>query len=205
MNFIDREQRMLQLIDQYREDECRKLQRQTRDTVAHILAEARAEARTRLRRAIVAERQRQQLRLGHAQANLVTQRRRHDQTRLRRLLHQAWALLGPELGERWRDQTWRRQWVKVCARQAAVLLSDGDWRVEHPPLWDASDRDVFLDALANRVSRAPSFAPNPALTAGLVIQAERVVLDLSDAGLLADRSLIESRLLALYRELETPT
>ena len=152
-----------------------------------VLRHARKAARRRVATAIAEERAAFAARVGAAEARVATARRMADQRRFKALVAEGWAALTPALLARWRDATQRREWIQAALEQGMAILPRGPWRVDVPADWSEPDR--------TQVGIESSFATDPAIAAGLRITSGKVELDATLAGLLADRLLVEGRLL----------
>jgi hypothetical protein len=160
---------------------------------AELQAQARAQARARMRQTYAEQRRLLQEGVSAAQARLATQRRRHAQQRSAALLQLAWAQLPQALQARWQQPASRAAWVARVVAAARAHLPRGAWQVVHPADWPAAEQQ----ALAQGLAVAPRFEPDARLPAGLKIAAGGAIVDGTLAGLLADRTDLEARLLRL--------
>jgi hypothetical protein len=197
MSLEDTEKRLVELVDDWSDEECLRLLDRARDEALALLRTGYGRARRHLREAVEAERTRARTRISTARAELETLRRRHRQHLGALLLAAARERLPEVLSERWADAGARAAWIRTTATQALARLPRGRWVVRHALCFHASDYDTLLQALGDLGAREPELVSDPGLDAGLVIECAGVRLDASVGGLLADREAIEARLLAL--------
>jgi hypothetical protein len=197
MNLDERVNGLLRLVEDYRDAECRTLLAAARAEAGEILARAYGRERQRLHERVAAERAAARGRIQAARAERDTRLRGGAERANARLLALAWPRLGPALIERWQDPQCRRAWALGALGQARRALPPGPWTVRHAPGWPDGERQSPVDELDLGPEAEPDFLEDPALAAGLIVECRGAALDASLGGLLADRSRIESRLLAL--------
>ena len=182
---------LLDLIEADRARQCGQILGQAKCNADALRAQAHAEARTRLRNAFEAQRQRCRQQLAAAQAQLATRRRLHEQQRTATLLRLAWQQLPGELLALWREPNSRAAWVTQVLEFARARLPAGRWDIVHAPDWPAEQQRALLAGLAV----APVLRADARINAGLKVMANGNVLDATLDGLLADRAEFEARLL----------
>lgn len=186
---------LLEAVDNDRRARCSALLAEADAKAGAMQATARAEARRRLRAALRAERQRAGERIAAAQADLQTAQRRSRQARAALAVTTATALLPDALQAIWSDPIRRRQWLDAALRRAAAALPRRDWRCRHP-LALADDDVEWLGVRADELGVVGVHCEADAgIVAGVAIECGGARLDASTDGLLADRALIEGRLL----------
>lgn len=200
MTLEQRTRALLDLVETHRAARCEELLSAARAKAQVIRNEAYREARTRLREALAQERERAAREIALAQAQFNTRVRQYRQREANVLLREGGNRLPDELARRWRDPPARARWAESILAHAAALLTQGQWEVRHPPDWLAAERERSAQALAPRLRGAVRFTPDPAIGAGLRVQAGHNVVDGSLAGLLVDRAAIEARLLVHIEE-----
>jgi hypothetical protein len=197
MKLEERERRLLDLIEAYRQSECRDLLSSARAEATAMLSEAFRRARNELHQRVLSERANVRTRLHAARAEHETRLRASGDRDNTRLLELAWPDLRRTLLDRWSDPASRRAWANHAISQARQRLRIGLWTVRHPPDWAAAEWAPFEARLTDELGQAPHFRADGALAAGLVIESEGASLDASLDGLLGDRRRVEARLLAL--------
>jgi hypothetical protein len=203
MNLAEREESLLRLVAEYREQECRRLLDAARTEAAELLAATFNRERAHLHQRIVAERSRAQGRIQAARAERATRERWvHERTHTD-LLAAAWPRLREALLARWRVPRSRAQWVASDLDEALRALPRGRWSIRHAPGWGEDERRAPAARLAEALGEAPRMQTDGDMAAGLVIASGGAVLDASLDGLLRDRPRLEARLLALI-EARTP-
>jgi hypothetical protein len=135
-------------------------------------------------------------RLTRAEARRQTREQMLNNTRAAEAWRCALPLLEPALLQRWGNEAGRRLWLEAVARHAQARLLPGDWAVEHPLDFASEDRDRLLAFLKCAGGDDIVFAAAAGVRAGVRVRAEGAVLDATSDALLADRSAIESLLLA---------
>lgn len=161
-----------------------------------IRAKARDKARRQTRRAIedlrAAERERtQQLR-----AELETASRRRASALAQHSLALAWPQLAEALRRHWHAQTCRQRWMGAQLDLARARLPASGWLLRHPQVWRDDERAELLALLQQSGITNATLQPDPALTVGLIIEADGIRLDSTPAALMADRPRVEAALLA---------
>ena len=197
MSLDRQEQRLIELVEQYRERECQSLLDKARAQVDGMIEEAHRNARERVHGTVESERARARERIRRAEAELNTRRRAHAQRAAARLLEEGRELLRERLAASWADRTTRHDWIQAALAEALRRLPPTPWRVQHPPQWDPADAEAVYQTLRPEIREQLSLETDADLSAGLRIRSGHAVLDVSLEGLLADRGMIESRLLAL--------
>lgn len=203
MSLEENEQRLLELVAQRREQECRQLRQRAEEEARELLRAAYRKARTQLHENAESARNRARTRIGAARAELETRRRQHAQQLGSVLLAAARERLPQRLARRWADPAARAAWIRSALEQAVAALPGGRWRIRHPAGLARSERDALRKAVQRRLPQAPELVADGELEAGLVFDSAGVTLDASSTGLVADRDAIEARLLALLN-LEHP-
>ncbi len=203
MRLAEREQGLLRLVEQYRDEECRRRLAAARSEAAAILRQTYAKERARLHERAEAERHSARLRIEALLADRETRARRKAEQANALFLAKAWPKLEAALLARWRTPEGRRRWAEraldVAQQRLPVADQDGPWVIRHACDWsDEEQRDLFV-TLRLDLRDPPRVLRDTGLRAGLIITAAGALLDLSLAGLLHDRSRLEARLLALLQ------
>jgi F0F1-type ATP synthase delta subunit len=94
--------------------------------------------------------------------------------------------------------------VERCIRQARAALPAGAWTLRHASGWTPLEQQAVREELTRRLGVEPQLRSDATIEAGLIIDSGGACLDASLGGLLADRSRLEARLLALLAA-ENPT
>ena len=191
---------LLQLIEDYRERQCRQILDHARIEARRAVRDAHREARARMRKAVEEERARSREKIISTEAQLQTQRRQGQQQADTVLLQQAWSALQKRLLARWQDAGSRRTWVAALMCQARAVLPAKRWQIEHPLGWRTQEA-LGPDGELTGQEELPVFVETPEISAGLRIRAEEVCLDGTPTGLLASRAEVEAQLLAQFHRL----
>jgi len=190
------ERTLLGLVDADRERRCREARDTASAEARTIVADARHEASARVRRAIHAMRERRRTALEASSAELATEARLAGQRARLRFLDAAWPRLSRLLLVRWERPTERRAWIDAVVEQAlASILGTSGWTIVHPPTLDPGELASSIERVRREASHDVLLRGDPKLVAGLRVHGDHVTIDASIAGLLADRSGIEGRLL----------
>jgi hypothetical protein len=200
MNIERQKRALLDLVEADRARQCAQILGDEKARVAAQLAQAHAEARSRMRQAFDEQRQRRREQIAAAQARLATQRRLHEQQRTAALLQLAWQQLPRELLALWQQPASRAAWVAHVLASARARMPAGPWHVVHAPDWPAAEPQRLAQAMTTGSGAAPMFEADAAIAAGVKVVAAGNAIDGTLAGLLADRPAIEARLL---RQLES--
>jgi hypothetical protein len=201
MRLEERERRLLDLIAEYRDAECRALLDKARAEARAQIATAYRQARSRLHEHVLMERANARARLHAARAERDTRSRASGERANARLLELAWPLLRQSLLARWADRVTRQIWAEQALALARRTLPSGLWTVHHPPDWVAQEWTPLAMRLTRELATAPRFQADAALSAGLLVVTEGAMLDASLEGLLKDRRRVEARLLSILAQL----
>jgi len=196
MDLQNQEKRLLELIRLKQEKACRETIRQADGQVQRILDEAWKAGRKRLHEAVERERDRAKGQLRHAEAELETRQRLHEQQRVIMLLKLAWQTLEQQLREQWVSRDGRRRWIQRAVQIGLQHLPANHWHITHPPVWSAEDQVILSQAAAKGLQQAPELLADERIEAGLILRSGGALLDMTLEGLIADRSAIEGQLLA---------
>jgi hypothetical protein len=200
MKLEERKAALLKLVEEYREQECRRILDAAREEAGRLVAETYRKERAHLHVRIVSERSRAQARIQAARAELATRERWSRERTSISLLDSAWPRLRDRLAARWGGPAGRRAWVKRYLGEALALLPRGPWRVRHAAGWGESERRDVVAWLRGELDASPGLQVDDAMEAGLVVEYEGALLDASLDGLTKDRSRLEARLLALLTQ-----
>ncbi len=184
---------LLALIAEYRDQRCRELREAAERQARALLAEAHRAARDRVHAALEQARRDADHRLAAAEAAFDTREREQLLALAAHTLRRAWPRLQAALRRRWLDAEARRDWIQAALDDALRLLPGREWQLAHPPDWNRAEASAWLQAHPEVGISAWQAADDCA--AGLRICAASACLDASLEGLLADRAVIESRLL----------
>ncbi|KAA6184950.1 hypothetical protein F2Q65_10445 [Thiohalocapsa marina] len=202
MNIDEREQALLKLVQDWRDQECRRLLAEADTQASDMRRQAFARDRAALHQRVSAERARAQALVQAARAERDTRLRRRSEQRDAALVAAAWPALVAALQSRWAQAASRRRWVEHALADAATRLAGGGWLIRHAAGWPEAEQ---ADAAAWLGQQRPGadavrFSADAEIDAGLIISADGAVLDMSLSGLLRDRARIEARLLALAEQ-----
>ncbi len=132
MNIEEREQGLLKLVADYREQECRRILGEAEARASALRRQAFARQRVELHQRIIAERSRAQSLIQAAEAERATRARRRSEQRDAALVNAAWPLLREALQGRWEAPDSRQRWVTLAFAEAQRRLPAGGWLVRHP-------------------------------------------------------------------------
>jgi len=200
MKTEEREKGLLKLVDDYREQECRRILDEARAQARDLLRKTYQKERSHLHERVVWERSRAEGRIQAARAERATRERRKSERTSTDLLAAAWPRVREGLLDRWRGPLQRRQWVTGYLRQGLKMLPRQRWTVRHAAEWGEAERQEAGAELAHALGQEPRFETDGSIEAGLIIESGGAVLDASLEGLLRDRAQLEARLLALLGE-----
>jgi len=197
MSLEERERALLKLVEDERDEACRRALAEAEQTARALLRETHRKERAHLHRRILEERARIQARIQAVEAERLTRERREQARSSARVLEQAWPLLRLGLAQRWQDPEGRRRWVARCVRQALASLPPGAWTLRHAPGWPPGEQQAVREELGRALGVEPQLRSDTDVEAGLIVDSGGACLDGSLRGLLADRPRLEARLLAL--------
>jgi hypothetical protein len=193
---IERQVRALQNVAEgYSAEHCGALLRAADAKSRRILEHAHAAARSRLRETLSDQRERLDAAIAAAETELVMQHRVSTQKRLVAALALSLPLLKAALQRHWQSPTARAAWLDQHLQAARSVLPSAGWTIVHPPDWPPHERDAVRRRLQAQGIEDPRFESDAALSAGIRVACGLNLLDASLDGLLADRALVEGRLL----------
>lgn len=189
---------LLQRVTEDRERRCAALRAAAESQAEQIVRSARAQARQGVHNAVTQERARMDFGMRQAAARADIEVRRQEQEKSRELLAQMWAALADVLARRWREPALRRAWIEAAMNEAGRLLTGRAWLIESGAQWTQEERGELMEQARSRGARSVAWSLNVALPAGLSIRADRVCVNATVPGLLAQRDAIEAAFLAEY-------
>jgi hypothetical protein len=203
VNIDEREQGLLKLVADYREQECRRILGEAEARARTLRRQAFARQRVALHQRIIAERSRAQSLIQAAEAERATRVRRRSEQRDAALMSAAWPLLRQALQDRWDAPDSRQRWVALAFSEAQHRLPHGGWVVRHPRSWPEAERAATARQLEAE-GEPPRFRGDDDIAAGVIITAGGAELDMSLDGLLRDRARLEARIIALSKQAGAP-
>lgn len=186
------------MLEQLRRHEAREIRLILDDShriAAEIRRDAHRQAREEMHRRIERERQLMRQTKQTAAARLATRRRLAAHARVNARIAAAWKLLPDAMARRWADAAERRKWCDMLLEEAFRTLQGPNILVEYPAGWNSKELDALLEKIRRKFNHQPEARADSSLAAGLRIHSGNAWLDGSVAGLLAQRSRIESQLL----------
>lgn len=175
---------------------CRRITSEARDEAADLVAEARRRARSQVKAAVLEKRRRVREHCQRVRTEVEARQRERYFAQLGSRLAAALEALPRALERHWREPVARRRWCESIVDAAHEVLAAGHWQVSVAPGLSTAERDWLVDYAAQAAGGTAEVAEDPALGAGLAVNEGRSRCDGSIAGLTADRSRVESALLA---------
>jgi exonuclease VII large subunit len=191
---------LLAVVEQRRSEHCREVLDKAQQQAQQLVKQAYRDARQRMHRELDDIRQKLRQQMVSVVARRQTRKRQRRQQADEELLTTSWLNLHEALLHRWGDSVMRRRWVDDLVNQAASVLVDSHWLIEHPFDWPAQERSALQLRLQKQLAHAPHFEVKSTIAAGLRICAGGACVDGSADGLLRERLAIEAVLLARINE-----
>jgi len=191
---------LLAVVEQRRSERCRAVLDKAHEQALQVVKQTYRDERQRMHRELGEIRQKRRQQMVSVVAQRQTRKRQHRQQADEALLTTTWQDLREALLHRWRDPMMRRRWVEDLVNQAASVLLDRHWVVEHPVDWPAQERSALQRRLEKQLAHTPHFEIKSTIAAGLCICAGGACVDGSADGLLRERLDIEAVLLARINE-----
>ena len=189
--------RLLDVVREYQDKQCEKILTQAQQETQQIIRQAYGDARLRLHQYILESREGMQREIVTAKAKSHTIRKQIQHKADRLYLKQTWDMLEDKLITRWQNKEQRQRWVQKILVVALQVIPSQDWLVEHPDCWSDYEKHNLINQARQKSSKiAVNFAVSSDIIAGIRICAHGATVDGSLQGLLANRSRIESELLA---------
>jgi hypothetical protein len=189
---------LLQQVSEDREQRCAAVRAAAAAQAREIVHAARAQARQSLHTAVTQERARMDFGLRQATARADIEVRRQEQQTDRELLGQMWTGIAEALTRRWQEPALRRTWIEAALNQAGTLLRGQTWRIDSGSDEAQPELERLTQHARGRGAGGVTWSIEAAMPAGVRIRAERVCIDASVPGLLAQRDTIEAAFLAGY-------
>ncbi len=186
------------LLQESGEQQCAAVRAEGAKTLAEARRKAFARARSRVRTAIRDERARMAEALGRVEAEVETAVRRRRLAHDARVLVEGRERLVDALTERWRQPEARRTWAETLLAQAADVVNARRWRMDCPSDWPEAERAEIIELGAERYQARIDVGSDAGLEVGLRLSSGGVCVDMSLAGLLADRDRVDGTLLDLF-------
>ena len=199
MKVEERERALLKLVEDWREQECRRILAEAEARAAEVRSRAFARERKALHERVIAERSRARALIQAARAERATRERRRSEHGDALVIAAAWPRLRERLQACWQQAGTRADWVAAALEQALARLPRRDWLVRHPPGWAEDERLRLVQQIERRAGHGAALEADADVVAGLVIAGSGAVLDMSLDGLLLDRARVDARLLALWK------
>ena len=201
MNSKDQEAKLIALVDEYKDQECRKLMDNAQSYCRELLETEYQNAKRQVHQAVQSERERAISLIRSAEAELHTRQRANNQRIAQSLLKVGWGHLEKALTNKWQQPDGRRAWITKCAKEALIRLPAADcWVIKHPHDTHPEDLALFKNLISEKFPNTQCDMTGSDIKAGLVMSAGKTFLDMSLAGLLRDRLNIEGRMLALLHK-----
>lgn len=202
MSVADQRQALLNLIQSKQQSQCETLLNDASAQARQIVKAAFKDSRAQVATAIAEERHLLDEERVRTKAQLLTEARRSQQKRMTHWLRLAKDDLRQHLIQRWRQPQTRQHWLQSLSRQALTRFSHDQWTIHHGDDWCTEDQHALLSSVAagNANKKLNFVLDSASIVAGLMIEAEGVVIDASVDGLLADTPLIDAKLLAYRNE-----
>jgi hypothetical protein len=181
-------------LQQEQKQKSRELQREAEDWSRAQLLDARRKARARVGDAVHLARERHRREIAATAAAIDAERRRQQQAQLADLVADVIARLPEQLAARWRDDDARRRWLEATLAAAESRLGISAWTIRYAPGLPSAEMTE------RRGDATMTWREDPDLVAGLVIEKPGARMDASVAGLLADSTELQSRILFLLDE-----
>ena len=191
---------LLAVVEQRRSERCKAVMEQAHEQAREVVKQAYRDARRRMHRELDDIRQKLRQQMVSVVARRQTRKRQRRQQADEALLTTSWLNLHEACLYCWRDSLMRRRWVEDLVDQAASVLVDSHWLIEHPLDWPAQERAALQLRLQKQIAHMPHFEVKSRIAAGLRICAGGACVDGSADGLLRERLDIEAVLLARINE-----
>jgi hypothetical protein len=191
---------LLAVVEQRRGERCQQVLDKAHEQARQLIKQAYRDERQRMRRELGDIRQKRRQQMVSLAAQHQTRKRQRRQQADEELLTTSWLNLYEALLHRWQDSSMRRRWVDDLVDQAASVLVDSHWLIEHPFDWPAQERTALQLRLEKQLAHTPHFEVKSTIAAGLCICAGGACVDGSVDGLLRERLGIEAILLARINE-----
>ena len=187
---------LLAVVEQRRSERCQQVLDKAHEQARQLIKQAYHDERRRMHRELADIRQKRRQQMVSLAAQRQTKRRQRRQQADEEMLTTSWLNLYEALLHCWQDASMRRRWLDDLVDQAASVLVDRHWLIEHPFDWPAQERSALQLRLGKQLGHTPHFEVKSTIAAGLRICAGGACVDGSVDGLLRERLAIEAVLLA---------
>jgi vacuolar-type H+-ATPase subunit E/Vma4 len=185
---------LIRQLTRDQEKRCGEIERNGQEWARQRLAEARHQAVVRFHKAAERERERFRREISGAEAAITAEARNRHQQHLASLVKAVVAGLPAAMEVRWKNPASRAAWIKAALAEAQGRLGTGEWLIRVAESSGDEDLPQVMDGTRLQ------WRADPELGAGLVIEKGGARLDASVVGLLADTTMLESRILAMRGE-----
>ncbi|MCC4115961.1 hypothetical protein LLG90_11435 [Aromatoleum toluclasticum] len=189
---------LLAVIAADREARCRAILDPEEAAAEARRAEGGRAVRQRLRRALRASIERERAGCAAARAQCEAALRVRHQRLLMLALDEGWPLLVAALERRWLVAATRRLWIDAALAAGLARLPRSGWRIRYAAGPTPGEISVLVAGLAASGVNDVGCEQASGIGAGIEIRVGDACLDATAAGLLADRSVVAGRLLALW-------
>ena len=191
---------LIEVVNSHRDKRCTEIRDEAHRQAREIVRQAYRDGRQRLHGNIQDSRRQLRRSIDSARAKQHTAERLHQQQVDCQFLESAWEQLHDTLAMRWQPADSRQLWLDMIFHQAAEVLLEKSWLVEHPADWAQEEKSRLANQVHEFTGQQPEMQSCEDIAAGIRISADGACVDGSSTGLLADRLRIESELLSLGRE-----
>jgi vacuolar-type H+-ATPase subunit H len=189
-------QRLRDIVEAYRKEQCDQLVNKAQQESREFIRQAYRTARRNLHEDVQLTRQRIHDSLTAARAKQHTLMMQQRHAAALSFLELCWNSLADALQARWQQPRLRREWIEKIVFTAIAVVPGREWLVEHPQDWATDDQQQLSELVEAGSGVRPQFRIVPGLTAGIRISTDGAVIDGSLQGVMADRTGIESLILA---------
>lgn len=191
-------QRLLEYIDDEREERCRVIINEAEAAATSVSREARIRARQEVRRVVAEERMRLAKAQQQIQADVQMRMRRSWFRLIRRELDQAWPALQDAVIAYWQASPDNRlAWLHSTLDVAAHSLGPGLWHVEHPRDWQMLEGAPVFKVFKDKHEALQIHCEPADQEAGFHVSCGNVSVSTTVAGLFARKSRVEGLWLAM--------
>ena len=139
-------------------------------------------------------------RISAAQAHNQTLIRQQQQQTDQKILDNAWPALHETLLKLWQKPAFRVQWMDAAINHAANTFIKPNWSIEHPTTLDEHDQKHLQQSLATLNQHTLELTIANDIKAGIRIIVDETIFDATIDGLLQQKTMIESMLLATLKQ-----
>jgi hypothetical protein len=191
---------LLSIVSKNREQRCAKVRDSAFKQAKIIIKQSHSRVRKRMHHHVLTLRDKNNQRISAAQAHNQTLIQQQQQQTDQEMLDNAWPVLYETLKKLWDKPAFRSRWISTAIDEASNTFIQPNWCIEHPATLNEDDQKHLQQSVAalNQITLELDTAED--IKAGIRIIVDGTVFDATIDGLLQQKTMIESMLMAALKQ-----